>query len=75
MAHPIIYKGVLHVRFLRVVMACVFDPLLPGVCLYASCHILFFRPYCSFFLSLIHLFLEVFCFFLIIICFLGYFEG
>ena len=60
-------------RFFRVVMACVFDPLLPGVCLHALCHTLFFRPYCSFFLSLIHLFLELF--FIIIICFLGYFEG
>ena len=47
-------------RFLRVVMACVFDLLLPGVCLHASCHTLFFRSYCSFFLSLIHLFLELF---------------
>ena len=31
-------------RFLRVVMACVFDPLLPGVCLHASCHTLFLGP-------------------------------
>ena len=53
-------QGVLHVRFLRVVMACVFDPVLPGVCLHASCHTLFSWPYCSFFLSLIHLFLELF---------------
>ena len=30
-------------------MACVFDPLLPGVCLHASCYTLFFRSYCSFF--------------------------
>ena len=30
-------------RFLRVVMACVFDPLSPGVCLHASCHTLFFK--------------------------------
>ena len=30
------------------VMACVFDPLLPGICLHASCHTVF-RPYCSFF--------------------------
>ena len=36
-------------RFLQVVMACVFDPLLPGVCLHASCHALFFRPHYSFF--------------------------
>ena len=28
-------------RFLRVVMVYAFDPLLPGVCLHASCHILF----------------------------------
>ena len=61
---PKVYQqGVLHVRFFRVVMACVFDPLLPGVCLHASCHTLFFRPYCSFFLSLIHLFLELFHYF------------
>ena len=26
------------------VMACVFDPLLPGVCLHASCHTLFLGP-------------------------------
>ena len=31
------------------VMASVFDPLLPDVCLHGSCHTLFFRPYCSFF--------------------------
>ena len=30
---PKVYQqGVLHVRFIWVVMACVFDPLLPGVC-------------------------------------------
>ena len=34
-------------RFLRVIIACVFDPLLPGVCFHASCHTLFFIPYCS----------------------------
>ena len=34
----------LHVRFFRVVMACVFEPLLPGVCLYASCHTPFLDP-------------------------------
>ena len=57
---PKVYQqGVLHMRFLRVVMACVFDPLLPGVCLHASCQTLVFRPYCSFFLSLIHLFLDL----------------
>ena len=44
-------------RFLRVVMACVFDPLLPGVCLHASCHILFLDPIV--FLSFIYLFLEL----------------
>ena len=33
---PKVYQqGVLHVRFLRVVMACVFDPLLSGTCLFA----------------------------------------
>ena len=31
-------------RFLRVVMACVFDPLLPGVCLHAFCHTMFLGP-------------------------------
>ena len=31
-------------RFLRVVMACVFNPPLPGVCLHASCHTLFLDP-------------------------------
>ena len=36
-------------RFLRVVMACVFDPLLPGVCLHASCHTLFLDPIVFFF--------------------------
>ena len=49
------------------VMACVFDPLLTGVCLHASCHILFFKPYCSFFfLSLIHLFVNLFFIFIVI---------
>ena len=39
---PKIYQqGVLHVMFLQVVMAYVFDPLLPGVCLHAYCHTLF----------------------------------
>ena len=42
-------------RFPRVVMACVFDPLLPNACLHASCH----TP----FLSYIHLFLELFYYF------------
>ena len=53
-------------RFLWVVMACVFDPLLPGVCLHSSCHTLFFRPYCSFFLFLIHLFLELLFYYLLL---------
>ena len=44
------------------VMACVFDPLLPGVCLHASCHTLFLVPFVLF-LSLIHLFLELFYYF------------
>ena len=51
-------------RFLRVVMACVFDPLLPGVCL---CMLLvthcFLGPIVLFLLSLIHLFLELFYYF------------
>ena len=46
-------------RFLRVVMACVFDPLLPGVCLLTSCHTLFLDPIVSFLLSFTHLFLEI----------------
>ena len=45
------------------VMACVFDPLLPGVCLSASCHTLFLGPLVLLFLSLIYLFLEFFCYF------------
>ena len=61
-------------RFLRVVMACVFDPLLPGVCLHPSCHTLFLDPIVSFLLSFIYLFLELLYYFHII-CFLGYFEG
>ena len=44
-------------RFLRVVMACVFDPLLLGVCLHASCHTLFFDPIASFLFSFIYLFI------------------
>ena len=31
-------------RFFQVVMACVFDPVLPGVCLHASCHTKFLNP-------------------------------
>ena len=31
-------------RFLRVVMACVFDPLLLGVCLHAPCDTPFLNP-------------------------------
>ena len=52
LARRLYQQGVLQVRSLRVVMVCVFDPLLPGVCLQASCHTLFFRPYCSFFFVL-----------------------
>ena len=44
-------------NFLRVVTACVFDPLLPGVCLHASCHTPFLDPNCSFLLSVIYLFI------------------
>ena len=50
-------------RFLRVVMACVFDPLLPGVCLHASCHILFLDPIVSFLFSFIYLFVELLYYF------------
>ena len=47
-------------RFLRAVMAFVFDPLLPGVCLHVSCHTLFLHPIVLFsFLSFIYLFLEL----------------
>ena len=45
------------------VMACVFDPLLPGVCLHASCHTLFLDPVDSFLLSFIYLFLELLYYF------------
>ena len=41
-------------RFLWVVMACLFDPLLPGVCLHASSHTLFIGPIVFLFLSFIH---------------------
>ena len=50
-------------RFLRVVMACVFDPLLPGVCLHASCHTLFLGHLVLFLLSYVHFFLELFYFY------------
>ena len=47
------------------VMACVFDPLLPGVCLHASCHtlllgLLFFFVFNSFIFRIILLFLLLF---------------
>ena len=57
LARRLYQQGVLHVRFLRVVMACVCDPLLPGVRLHASCHTLFSDPIVSFLLSFIYLFL------------------
>ena len=47
-------------------MACVFDPLLPGVCLHASCHTLFLGPivflfvFNSFIFRIILLFLLLF---------------
>ena len=63
LAQRLYQQGVLHVRFLRVVMACVFDPLLPGVCLHASCHTLFLDPIVSFLLSFIYLFLELLYYF------------
>ena len=46
-------------RFLRVAMTCVFDPLLPGVCLHASCQTLFLHPIILFRLLFIYLFLEL----------------
>ena len=50
-------------RFLHVVMACVFDPFLSGVCLHASCHTLFLYPIVSFLLSFIYLFLKLLYYF------------
>ena len=49
-------------RFLQVEMACVFDLLLPGVCLHVFCHTIF-RPHCSFLLYFISLFLELLYYF------------
>ena len=43
-------------RFLRVVMACVFDPLLLGVCLHPSCHTMFLDKN-SFFSFVFYLFI------------------
>ena len=63
LARRLYQQGVFHVTFLRVVMACVFDPLLPGVCLHASCHTLFLHPTVSFLLSFIYLFLELLYYF------------
>ena len=65
LARGLYQQGVLHVRFLRVVMACVFDPLLPCVCLHASCHTLFLDSIVSFSFSLsfIYLFLELLSYF------------
>ena len=72
---PKVYQhGVLHVRFFQVAMACVFDPLLPGVCLHASCHKLFLHPHCSFYWLLLIYFYNYSIIF-IIICFSGYPEG
>ena len=60
LARRLYQQGVLHVRFLQAVMACVCDSLLPGVCLHASCHTLHvFRSH-SFFSF-------VFCLFIFII--------
>ena len=53
------------------VMACVFDPLLPGVCLHASCHTLFLCPVVLFCCLLLISFQNYFII-SIIICFLGY---
>ena len=63
LAQRLYQQGVLHVRFLKVVMACVFDPILPGVCLHASCHTLFLDPIVSFLLSFIYLFLVLLYYF------------
>ena len=56
LARRLYQQGVLHVRFLRVVMACAFDPLLPGVCLDVSCHALFLDSN-SFFSFVFYLFI------------------
>ena len=61
-------------RFLRVVIECVFDPLLPGVCLHASCHTLFVGLNVHFCCLLLIYFKNYFII-SIIICFLGYSEG
>ena len=58
LARRLYQQGVLHVRFLRVAMACVFDPLLPGVFLHAFCHTLLLDPIVSFLLLFIYVFLE-----------------
>ena len=65
-----LYRVVLHVRFLQVVMACVFDLLLPGVCLHAFCHTLFLGPLVLFSVFYSFIFRIIF----IIICFSGYSE-
>ena len=62
-------------RFVRVVMACVFDPLLPGVCLHASCHTLFFRPHCSFFFVFNSLIFRIILLFLLFLLFLLLFAS
>ena len=62
-------------RFLQVVMACVFDPLLPGVCLHASCHTLFLGPFFFFLPFNSFTFGIIFIIIFIIICFLRYSEG
>ena len=56
-ARRLYQQGVLHVRFLRVVMACVFDPILPAWCLFA-CFLsqTVFRPH-SFFSFVFYLFI------------------
>ena len=57
LARRLYQQGVLHVRFLRVVMACVFDPLLPAWCLF-PCFLshTVFRPH-SFFSFVFYLFI------------------
>ena len=58
---PKVYQqGVLHVRFLHVVVACVFHRLLPGVCLHASCHTLYIFYAMLFFFVVFYLFIYLF---------------
>ena len=56
------------------IMACVFDPLLPGACLHAACHRLFLDPIVLF-LCLLLIYFQYYFIIFIIFCFLGYSKG